>query len=60
MPRRREAQRGAQNRGWYDGGFYIRSKDKPFSLANALWQFTYTFLKHIGQNSNQTFDVALG
>ena len=44
----------------YDGGFYFRSKDKPFSLvANALGQFRYT-LKPSGQNSNQTFDVALG
>jgi len=45
----------------YDGGFYIRSKDKPFSLvANALGQFRYTFFNSTGQNSNQTFDVALG
>src|SRR4249920_52800 len=28
----------------YDDGFYIRSKDKPFSLvANALGQFRYTY-----------------
>ena len=46
----------------YDGGFYIRSKDKPFSLvANALGQFRYTYLNNTGGgHANQTFDVALG
>jgi hypothetical protein len=45
----------------YDGGFYIRSKDKPFSLvANALGQFRYTFFNNTGGHANQTFDVALG
>jgi len=45
----------------YDGGFYIRSKDKPFSLvANALGQFRYTFFRPNGGNTNQNFDVALG
>jgi hypothetical protein len=44
----------------YDDGFYIRSKDKPFSLvANALGQFRYTFTNETGGHSNQTFDVAL-
>ena len=44
----------------YDDGFYIRSKDKPFSLvANALGQFRYTYSNATGGHSNQTFDVAL-
>jgi hypothetical protein len=44
------------------GGFYIRAKDKPFSLtANALGQFRYTFFKATGGgHANETFDVALG
>ena len=45
----------------YDGGFYLRSKDKPFSIVvNSLGQFRYTFFKPTGDNANQTFDVALG
>jgi len=46
----------------YDGGFYIKSKDKPFSLvANALGQFRYTFFNATGGgHGNQNFDVALG
>jgi len=45
----------------YEDGFYLRSKDKPYSLnVNALGQFRYTFFKPNGGNSNQTFDVALG
>jgi len=44
----------------YDDGFYIRSKDKPFSLvANGLGQFRYTFENFDGGHSNQNFDVGL-
>jgi hypothetical protein len=44
----------------YDGGFYIRSKDKPFSLvANGFGQFRYTLTKPQQSGWNQTFDVAL-
>ncbi len=44
----------------YDGGFYIKSKEKPFSLVvNGLGQFRYTLLKPTGAQWNQTFDVVL-
>ena len=44
----------------YDGGFYIRAKDKPFSLvANGFAQFRYTLTKPKDSGWNQTFDVAL-
>jgi len=46
----------------YDGGFYLKSKDKPFSMvANGLGQFRYTFFNSTGGgHGNQNFDVALG
>lgn len=44
----------------YDDGFYIRSKDKPFSLvANGFGQFRYTFNKAEDTSANHTFDVGL-
>ncbi|HEX9455388.1 MAG TPA: hypothetical protein VGA27_13530 [Candidatus Binatia bacterium] len=44
----------------YDDGFYIRSKDKPFSLvANGFGQFRYTLDKPNGRGFNQNFDVGL-
>ena len=44
----------------YDGGFYIRSKDKPFSLVvNGFGQFRYTLDKPNGAGYNQNFDVGL-
>ena len=44
----------------YDGGFYIKSKDKPYSMFfNGLGQFTYTLNKRDGKNVNHTFDVSL-
>lgn len=44
----------------YEDGFYIRSKDKPFSLvANGFAQFRYTFDKPESGHSNQNFDVGL-
>lgn len=44
----------------YDDGFYIRSKDKPFSLVtNGFAQFRYTYNNADSTPTNQTFDVAL-
>ncbi len=44
----------------YDDGFYIRSKDKPFSLvANGFAQFRYTFDAPENGHTNQNFDVGL-
>jgi len=44
----------------YDDGFYIRSKDKPFSLVtNGFGQFRYTLNKPNGSGTNHTWDVAL-
>lgn len=44
----------------YDDGFYIRSKDKPYSLvANGFGQFRYTVSKSHDAGTNQTFDVGL-
>ncbi|MBM4261538.1 MAG: hypothetical protein FJ145_08910 [Deltaproteobacteria bacterium] len=44
----------------YEDGFYIRSKDKPFSLvANGFGQFRYTFNKAENTSTNHTFDVGL-
>jgi len=45
----------------YDGGFYIKSKDKPYSMVfNGFGQFTYSLNKRDGKNVNHTFDVSLG
>ena len=46
----------------YDGGFYVKSKDKPFSfVVNGLGQFRYTLQSPVsGGGTNQTFDVVLG
>ena len=44
----------------YNDGFYIRIKNRPFSLvANAFAQFTYTLSKPEGISLNNTFDVSL-
>ena len=44
----------------YDGGFYIKSKDKPYSMVfNGFGQFTYSLNKRDGKNINHTFDVSL-
>lgn len=44
----------------YDDGFYIRSKDKPFSLvANGFAQFRYTLDAPEKGHTNQNFDVGL-
>jgi len=44
----------------YDDGFFIRSKDKPFSLvANGFAQFRYTFDAPEHGHTNQNFDVGL-
>ena len=44
----------------YDDGFYIRSKDKPFSLVtNGFAQFRYTFDAPENGHTNQNFDVGL-
>ena len=44
----------------YDDGFYIRSKDKPFSLVtNGFAQFRYAFDAPENGHTNQNFDVAL-
>ena len=46
----------------YDEGFYVKSKDKPFSLViNGLGQIRYTLQSPVsGGHTNQTFDVVLG
>ncbi len=44
----------------YDDGFFIRSKDKPFSLVtNGFAQFRYTFDAPENGHTNQNFDVGL-
>ncbi|MCZ6623542.1 MAG: porin [Deltaproteobacteria bacterium] len=44
----------------YDNGFYIRSKDKRFSLVmNGFTQFRYTLSEPEKGSTSQTFDVAL-
>ncbi len=44
----------------YNDGFYIQSKDRPFSLvANGFAQFRYTLDKPKGGGFNQNFDVGL-
>lgn len=45
----------------YDGGFFVKSKDKPFSMVfNGLGQFRYTLQAPVaGGDTNQTFDVVL-
>lgn len=44
----------------YDDGFFIRSKDKPFSMVfNGFGQFLYSLNNPLGQNVNHGFDVAL-
>lgn len=44
----------------YDGGFFIKSKDKPFSLvANGFAQFRYTMDAPEKGHTNQNFDVGL-
>ncbi len=44
----------------YDNGFYIRSKDKRFSLViNGFTQFRYTFSDPGKGSPSHTFDVAL-
>ena len=46
----------------YDDGFFVKSKDKPFSLVvNGLGQFRYTLQSPVsGGHTNQSFDVVLG
>ncbi len=45
----------------YDDGFYIKSKDKPYSMVfNGFGQFTYSLNKRDGKTLNHTFDVSLG
>jgi phosphate-selective porin OprO/OprP len=44
----------------FDDGFYIRAKDKPYSMVfNGFGQFLYSVNKRDGKNVNQSFDVAL-
>jgi hypothetical protein len=44
----------------YDDGFYIRSKDKPFSMVfNGFGQFLYSLNDPLGGGVNHGFDVAL-
>ena len=44
----------------YDNGFYIKSKDKPYSMVfNGFGQFRYTNTKSSGLTDTHTWDVAL-
>lgn len=45
----------------YDGGFFVRTKDKSFSLkVNGFGQFRYTFSSPEKGKDNNNFDLALG
>ena len=44
----------------YDDGFFIKSKDKPFSMVfNGFGQFLYSLNDPLGGSVNHGFDVAL-
>jgi len=52
--------RGVAERDIYDGGFYVRTEDKSFSLTvNGFAQARYTFFDPEHGKSNNNFDVAL-